>query len=62
MKDLMTGKDAVARPLAPQADLPPGPTSRCSACGTRLRTGQPHTGMKPYPHAVYTMLIVEEAA
>lgn len=36
--------------MPPQADLPPGPTLQCSVCKTRLRPGQPHTALEPYPH------------
>jgi hypothetical protein len=57
MKYLRVGPDAKAIPLGEQPDLPAGRATRCTACGTRLRPGQPHTAMEPYPHAVYDMLV-----
>ena len=47
--------DVIELPL--QKDLPPGPTWRCMACGTRLRTGQPHSAVLPEPH--YSIEVVE---
>ena len=43
-------------PLPPQEDLPPGPTWRCSCCGTRVRSGQPHTAVEPRPHQTFGAL------
>lgn len=45
------------RLLAPQSDLPLGPTYRCAACGTRVRTGQPHTAEAPYVHQTFYALV-----
>ena len=47
-------------PLEEQSDLPPGRTHRCEHCDTRLREGQPHAALKPYPHGTLEMLIKEE--
>lgn len=30
----------------------------CLACGTRLRPGQPHSALKPWPHEALNMLMV----
>ena len=56
MRDLILAEDAHATDMGPQPDLPPGRTARCSVCGTRLRTGQPHTAMLPHPHSVYDVV------
>lgn len=45
-------------PRARQA--PHAPTFRCLVCGTRLRTGQPHSALEPVPHQVHDTLIVRE--
>jgi len=37
-----------------------GRLSLCSVCGTYLRTGQPHSGLKPEPHQSLDMLTVYE--
>jgi hypothetical protein len=66
------------RALGPQDDLPgPKPRTtgevayRCNSCGTRLRPGQPHTALVPYPHQTFAMLaaspsttlaVIQEAA
>ena len=41
-------------------DLPPGRTWLCSACRTRIRTGQPHRAVEPYPHATIEPLFERE--
>lgn len=46
---------------APQDDLPPGRTLLCTECGTRVRDGQPHTAMRPRPHATLGALIRVES-
>jgi hypothetical protein len=46
--------------LDPQPDLPPGPTWRCSDCGARIRTGEPHAAVEPRPHATLAPLTVTE--
>ncbi len=46
--------------LPTQADLPPGPTWRCTACGARVRLGSPHGGVKPFPHNTVDALMVRE--
>jgi len=38
-----------------------GRVLQCSECGTRLRTGQPHTGLEPIPHTSLDALTVIEA-
>jgi hypothetical protein len=43
--------------MTPQEDLPPGPTWRCSACRTRIRTGQPHSAQLPWPHYTVQALL-----
>jgi len=49
--------------MPPQPDLPPGRTYRCDECGTRLRSGQPHSALEPTPHqTLLAMEIREEAA
>jgi len=55
--------NVTVRPLGPQDDLPgPRPGTgggvayRCNGCGTRLRPGQPHTALEPYPHQTFAML------
>jgi len=45
--------------LPPQPDLPPGETFRCGECGTRLRSGQPHSALEPKPHFTIAALIGE---
>jgi hypothetical protein len=47
-------------PLPPQRDLPPGDTFKCRACGTRVRRGQVHIALKPWPHDTLEHLIKEE--
>ena len=51
------------RYLGSQDDLPgpePGTVGgiawRCCGCGTRLRPGQPHTALVPYPHQTFELL------
>ena len=56
-----TEEDARVVLLEPQADLPPGNTWRCTACGTRLRRGQPHSALEPYPHQAMNALLVRES-
>jgi len=45
-------------PIAEQRDLPPGQTWLCMACGTRVKVGQPHRSVTPYPHATIKPLVV----
>lgn len=35
---------------------------RCEACGTYLRSGQPHSAVSPFPHQALDMLVVVEPA
>ena len=37
-----------------------GRLARCSACGTYLRAGQPHSALRPVPHQSLDMLTVTE--
>jgi hypothetical protein len=46
--------------LPSQPDLPVGATLKCMECGTRLRKGQPHTAITPWPHQTLSLLIVTE--
>jgi hypothetical protein len=41
-----------------QTDLPPGRVFQCQHCYTRLKEGQPHTALSPYPHQSLTTLVV----
>jgi hypothetical protein len=43
-----------------QTDLPPGRVFGCYHCGTRLKEGQPHTALRPYPHQSLTTLVKTE--
>lgn len=47
-------------PLPTQDSLPPGDTFKCRACGTRVRRGQVHIGLKPWPHDTLEHLIRTE--
>ena len=42
-----------------QKDLPPGDTFQCRACGARIRRGEPHTAVSPFPHNTLEALFVE---
>ena len=49
--------------LGPQDDLPGkeanslgGSAWRCGGCGTRLRPGQGHIALVPYPHQSFDLL------
>jgi hypothetical protein len=49
--------------MTPQKDLPPGPTWQCQDCGERVRTGQPHIALEPFPHSTLeacTVYMTEE--
>jgi hypothetical protein len=54
----MAHPDCRLIPMPEQKDLPPGPTWQCDTCGERVRTGQPHTALVPWPHQSYAALIV----
>lgn len=59
MMPVMNPADAL-EVVVPQTDLPPGRTFVCRHCGTRLRLGQPHSALKPWPHQNLDALIVHE--
>lgn len=56
----MKREDTYLIPLPPQPDLPPGRVFECSACGTRIKEGQPHAAKEPWAHQTMGALIVEE--
>ena len=39
-----------------------GRVYQCSECGTLLRSGQPHSALKPHPHQSLDALVVVEPA
>ena len=51
-------EETIVYRLSEQTALPPGPTFQCSACGTRLRSGQPHSATRPWPHSTLAALVV----
>lgn len=44
--------------IGQQPDLPPGRVFECVHCGTRLKEGQPHCALQPYPHQSLTTLVI----
>ena len=51
---------AGVEPLVTQRDLPEGLTVRCLHCGARIREGEPHIAIEPYPHGTMAMLTKRE--
>jgi hypothetical protein len=47
--------------MEPQEDLPEGDTWKCRVCRTRVRLGQPHTAVEPWPHSTLEAMTTFES-